>query len=161
MKIQYISLRLWWWKTSYHWQNPQINTAAHWSMNKWSPYVSKNTKNFNSPHISSNALPLSGAREGITIFQGSEPAPACCIPSRSQTLMLSKPAGILPFISPVKSWIWSHFSGNRFLKEIFKPDSFLPWGSGWQSQSSIYLINTLKTISLLFVASWNTSTLLH
>lgn len=70
----------------------------------------------------------------------------CCILSRSQILVLSQPAGILTFVSPAKSWIWSHFLGDRFLKEIFKPQTLLPQGSGWQNQSFMYLINTLKTI---------------
>ena len=81
---------------------------------------------------------------------GKSTSSPCCILSRSQTLVLSKPAGILPFTSPVKSWVWSHFPGNRFLKQIFKLKSLLPWGSGWQNQSFVYLINTLKTIYLLF-----------
>lgn len=50
----------------------QLPTEAWTNAVQMSP---ETLRTIHSPHINSNALPLSGAREGISIFQGGEPAP--------------------------------------------------------------------------------------
>lgn len=75
MKIQYISIR-------HNGEGPAITgkppklillPTEAWTNADWmSP---KPLRTINSPHISYNALPLNGAKEGISVFQRSKPAP--------------------------------------------------------------------------------------